>query len=126
ERAMAELKFYCDTHVARQIAVQLRRRGVDIVRCQEVDMADADDETLLRYAAREGRAFITFDKGFIERGYRWLTEGRGHGGIFLCQERLEGPGGIGTIVEECVFYWEAVQAGAVEMDEIRNTVIFVK
>jgi len=37
------IKFYTDAHVAKAIARQLHSRGVDIVRCQDVGMADADD-----------------------------------------------------------------------------------
>jgi hypothetical protein len=38
---MAEkIKFYTDTHIAKAVAVQLRQKGVDIVRCEEVGMAE--------------------------------------------------------------------------------------
>jgi hypothetical protein len=40
------IKFYADTHIAKAVAVQLRLRGVDIVRCEEVDMTQVDDEAL--------------------------------------------------------------------------------
>jgi hypothetical protein len=30
------IKFYTDTHIAKVITLQLRRRGVDILHCEEV------------------------------------------------------------------------------------------
>lgn len=80
---MDELKFFTDTHISKQVAVQLSHRGVSVVRCEEVGLAEADDEELLTYASREGRAIITVDKGFKHRAFRWLAEGRDHGGVFL-------------------------------------------
>ena len=63
------LKFYTDTHVYKQITIQLRTYEVDIVRCQEVGLEDADDETHLEYAAQHTRILITFDNGFRDRAF---------------------------------------------------------
>lgn len=123
---MTELKFYTDTHLSRQIAVQLRKRGVSVVRCEEVGLAEADDEIHLQYATRGGYTLITFDRGFAARAYRWLAEGRSHGGVFICLDHLQGTGGIGTIVEMCLFYFEAVRQGAADIDEIRDQVLYIR
>ena len=32
------IKFYTDTHIARQVAIQLRAKGIDVVRCEDVGM----------------------------------------------------------------------------------------
>jgi hypothetical protein len=32
------LEFYTDTHITKQVAVQLRKRGVDVVLCEEVGL----------------------------------------------------------------------------------------
>lgn len=116
------LKFYTDTHVDKQVAIQLRARGVDVVRCQEVGLADVDDETHLTYAAEQGRILITFDKGFRDRAFTWLAAGKTHAGIFICNPDLQGEGGIGTIVGECLFYHEAVEAGAAQVSEFWDQV----
>src|SRR6266540_1346766 len=73
------IKFYTDSHIAKAIAVQLRNRSVDIVRCQDVGMDDADDIEHLEYAASQGRTIIyhpqsgwfedTPLKGGTEAGY---------------------------------------------------------
>lgn len=120
---MSELKFYTDTHVDKQVAIQLRNRGVDIVRCQDVGLADADDETHLRYATQHDRVLITFDKGFRDRAFTWLAEGKSHGGVFVCKHDLQSEAGIGKIVTMCLFYHDAVDGGAATLDDFRNQVI---
>ena len=120
------LKFYTDTHVDKQVAIQLRNRGVDIVRCQEVGLEDADDETHLVYAAQEDRILITFDKRFRDRAFEWMSQKKQHAGVFICRDYLQGPGGIGPIVKECLFYHEAAMAGAAEEEDFQGQVIDVE
>lgn len=116
------LKFYTDTHIAKQITIQLREREIDVVRCEEVDMAEADDEQHLRYSTEHNRILITFDKGFRDRAFRWIASGRSHGGVILVKSHLQGENGIGTIVKECVFLHEAVEIEAADAVEFRNQV----
>lgn len=119
------LRFYADTHIAKQITIQLQQKGVDIVRCEDVGLAEADDEVHLEYATREDRVLITFDQGFRARAFNWLADGKSHAGIFLLNQRLQGSAGIGQIVTECQFYAEALEGGAITIDEIRNNVIAI-
>ena len=115
-----DLKFYTDTHISKQIALQLRQHGIDIVRCEEVGMAEADDEAHLEYAAQENRVLITVDKGFRDRAFQRLADGRNHSGIILVHPDLQGNAGIGTIVEWCLFFFEAVREGAANISDFRN------
>lgn len=117
------LKFYTDTHIDRQVTIQLRARGVNIVRCQEVGLADVDDETHLTYASEQGRILITFDQGFRDRAFTWLAEGKSHAGVIMCKPGLQSEAGIGVIVKRCAFYHEAVEAGAATIDEFQNQFI---
>ena len=55
------LRFYTDTHIDKQVAIQLRTHGVDVVRCEEVGMAEAEDDAHLIYATQHERALITKD-----------------------------------------------------------------
>jgi hypothetical protein len=54
-----------------------------------------------------------------------MAKERQHNGIFFCQSHLVGPPGIGTIVKECLFYHEAVQAGAANIEEFINNLIYI-
>ena len=42
------LSFYLDTHVDKQVAIQLRQKGVQVIRCEDVEMATADDAWRLK------------------------------------------------------------------------------
>ena len=115
---MSILKFYTDTHIDKQVAIQLRQKGVDVVRCEEVDLAEADDETHLAYAARNNLALITKDAGFRSRHFDWLSEGKGHHGIFFCGDRHIAA--IGTIVNACYAYAQLIENNAGTLDDIKN------
>lgn len=115
---MSQLKFYADTHIDRQIAVQLRDKGVDVVRCEEIGMAEADDEAHLEYAARNHLALITKDAGFRSRHFDWLSQGKNHHGIFFCADRHVAA--IGKIVNACYAYSQLIEEGAGTLDDIKN------
>lgn len=123
---MDVLKFYLDTHIDKQVAIQLRHNGVDVVRCEEVGLAEADDEDHLIYATQEGRVTVTFDQGFRDRAFNWLAAGRSHGGVLICSPVLQGQGAIGAIVQRCLFYCESIKQGAATMDDFRNQVLEIK
>ncbi len=121
------LRFYADTHIAKQVAVQLRKRGVDIVRCEEVGMAEASDDEHLEYATQEGRALISIDTDFRGKHIDWLMAEKSHAGIFAISEQLQGEGGIGTIVRELFEYHQLIENGAASWtDDVQNQIIFVR
>src|SRR5574341_1990538 len=111
------LKFYTDTHIAKQVAVQLRNRGVDIVRCEEVGMAEASDLALLEYAIEEDRAVVSIDKHFPGWHKRWMETGKTHTGIFCLHRNLQGDGAIGRIVIELYEYHQLVEFGAATLEK---------
>lgn len=123
---MSALAFYTDTHVDKQVVLQLRQRGVDALRCHEVGLSEADDETHLRYASEQDRILITFDKGLRDRAFRWLATGRSHAGVFVCKHILQSEAGIGIIVMTCLFYDEAVREGAASLDDFHNQVFDIE
>ena len=126
ERKIMLLRFYTDKHIARFVAVQLRRCGIDVVRCEEVGLASASDVEHLEYATREGRLVITNDDDFTKLDRKWRVEGKQHAGIMYCLPHIQGESGIGKIVKTCVIYHEliAASAGTVE-DDIANQIIYV-
>lgn len=120
----ALLRFYTDTHIAKAVAVQLRTRNVDIVRCEEVGLAEAADLTHLQYATAEGRAIITHDQDFLILAAKWQAEGQPHGGIFFVQQYLQGN--VGQMVKRLMEYVELIEAGAgTVQDDIANQVTYI-
>lgn len=118
------LKFYTDTHIAKAIAIQLRNRGVDIVRCEDVDMAEADDYQHLEYATIGGRALVSHDRDFLRIHGEWQLQAKQHAGIFFVQPDLQGR--IGSVVKLLMEYYELIKqnAGTVEED-IVNRVTYI-
>ena len=49
------IAFYTDTHIAKAVALQLRGHGIDVIRCEQVGLADASDVRHLEYATQHGR-----------------------------------------------------------------------
>jgi predicted nuclease of predicted toxin-antitoxin system len=116
------IKFYTDTHIAKAVAVQLRNRGIDVIRCEEVGMAEAEDSDHLEYAAREGRVMITNDEDFLALAATCGEQGKSHAGIMHCH--AQGEIAIGIIVREFMDYFELVAGGAATLQaDIINRVI---
>jgi hypothetical protein len=121
------LKLYFDTHVAKQIALQLRARGVDVVRCEEVGLAKVSDREHLEYAIEQGRAVVSFDSDFPRLHGQWLSEGKTHTGIFSVPEYLQGEDHIGKIVRFLFGYYEMIEGGAGTLEaDIHNQLFYVK
>ena len=48
------IRFYTDVHVPRSVTLALRRRGVNVLTAQDVDMEAAADPEHLAHATSEG------------------------------------------------------------------------
>lgn len=120
------LKFYTDKHIPKSVALQLRSRGVDVVRCEEVGLAQADDETHLRYATQQNRAVVTRDTDFLRLHSQWMQQGNQHSGIMFLHDYLQGEGSVGPIVKELFSYYELVMGSAATIEkDVANQVIYV-
>jgi predicted nuclease of predicted toxin-antitoxin system len=121
-----QLRFYTDTHIAKAVAEQLRAKGIDIIRCEEVGMASASDEAHLEYATREGRVLVSQDEDFIRIDAQWRQTSRQHAGIMRVPPDLQGTAQISYLVTELLFYYNAVEADAVDYaTEIFGTIIYL-
>lgn len=118
-KEVIQLKFYTDTHISKAVAVQLRARGIDAVRCEEVGMAEASDEEHLEYAAENGRVIISGDADFRDLHFRWMAEGKTHSGIFYLYN-VQGAGSVGIMVTECNTWYEMIAEGAGRLEDVVN------
>lgn len=117
------IKFYTDTHIAKAVALQLLQRMIDIVRCEEVDMAEASDLDHLQYAFDHNRTIVTNDQGFTEHHRRWLVRGKHHAGIFLITKNKDN---IGMIVTTLAFWHDAIESGAANLEtDVYDQLVFV-
>jgi len=117
------LTFFTDTHIAKQVAIQLNALGIDVLRCQDVGLEDASDEELLEYAVAHERAMLTKDDDFLTLNSQWQSAGRQHFGVFYCPYRDRPT--IGLIVTTCQEYHDLIEQGAGEESDIENEVIFI-
>jgi hypothetical protein len=125
---VSTLKFFTDEHIDRAIVEQLRRRGINVLRSEDVGMKGADDSVLLEYATQNGYAFLSMDDDVTGLHTEWLKSGRRHGGIFYApMAQFKGQQGIGPIVRECTTLAELIDSGAGTLaDDIQNQLYYIE
>ena len=85
------MKFYLDENMSPKIAEILRSLGVEAASAHEADMAGADDEEQLDFAARQGMCLVTFNRNdFIELSRLYLDSGRAHSGVIIVPRTFRG------------------------------------
>jgi predicted nuclease of predicted toxin-antitoxin system len=83
---MAKATFYTDSHIPHAAVKQLRGKGVDIVRCQDVGLDHANDSEHLTYASEHGHVMVSCDNDFPVLHWKWLAAEKPHSGIIYCRE----------------------------------------
>ena len=118
------LKLYTDGHIAHAIVTQLRQKGLDVVRCEDVGLKDAADEEHLEYATREERTIVSHDADFIRLHNERHEQGKKH--FSVIRIKSDNMGNIGAIVSELYFLHEAIEGGAATLeDEVYNKVSYI-
>lgn len=85
------MKFLADENFDNRIVRGLLRRqsDLDIVRVQDLEIAGADDSTVLAWAARETRILLTHDAKTIPKyAYELMTSGEMIAGVIVASDRL--------------------------------------
>ncbi len=98
------LRFYTDENWPMSVVNQLRQRGIDVVRCQEVGLVGTlDDEVHLSFAAEQGRVVLTRDQDFLRLRANWMAEEQQHAGILFVNPGRHNDIGliVTTLVEAC-------------------------
>lgn len=88
-------RFLVDANLPRATAQTLRALGHDAVDVRDIGLVEPD-EAIFRYAQLEGRAVITRDLGFGERG---KNEPDHYGIVLLRDKNLRSPALIERLVE---------------------------
>ncbi len=118
------VRFYTDSHIDKAIAAQARQRGVDVIRCQDVGLADASDVEHLEYATAQERLVITADADFPRLHAQWQRANRQHAGIIFLQQARKDD--IGAVVDYLEFLDQAIRSGAGTLEEdVRNQLIYL-
>jgi hypothetical protein len=103
------MKFLADENFDNRIVRGLLRRqpDLDIVRVQDLEIAGADDLTVLAWAAETGRILLTHDQRTIP-GYTYerLAAGQIIAGVIVASDNLP----ISTIIDDILLIVECSSA----------------
>lgn len=102
-------KFFTDTHVSAKAVEQLRLRGLDIVRCEAVGLAEAKDRELLEFAAKNQRCMVSCDADFRELHFEWVEQEKDHAGIIHMNPERHCKH-IGELVRIMLYYYEVADS----------------
>lgn len=111
------MRFLTDENFDGRILRGVRRENapVDIVRVQDTDIYQADDPTVLEWAAQEKRILLTHDISTMpDYAYERIREGKSMPGVILVHQ--DAP--MGEIIEDML-----VVIGASEPAEYENQVV---
>jgi hypothetical protein len=104
------LRFVADENFNNDIVRGVLRRNpdVDIVRVQDVDLSEADDPTILAWAAQEKRVLLTHDVATVTHyAYERVREGLPMPGVFEVTRKVP----IGIAIEEILILAECSTEG---------------
>jgi hypothetical protein len=99
------LEFLADENFNNQIVRGVLRRNpdVDIVRVQDVGLSEADDPTVLEWAAQQGRVVLTHDVATMTNfAYERVQTGLSMPGVFEVSRRVP----VGLAIEEILLLAE--------------------
>lgn len=113
------LRFVADENFNNHILRALRHADSppDVIRVQDTEVYQADDPTVLEWAAQNGRVLLTHDVNTMTK-YAYERMGRGEPmpGVLI----VDPDAAIGSIVNDLL-----IIAGATEPSEIENHVDYV-
>lgn len=104
------MRLLADENLDNDILRGLLRRlpKLDMVRVQDVGLSGADDESVLEWAAREGRILITHDaRTMIRHAQRRVTTGEAMPGVFEVNRRIS----VGTAIDDLLLLVECSHDG---------------
>jgi predicted nuclease of predicted toxin-antitoxin system len=86
----------------------LRRPGLDIVRVQDVGLAEAEDPDVLAWAAEARRIVLTHDRTtFPDFAYDRVTAGEPMPGVFVVNDRMP----VGRAIDELLMVDDCSEPG---------------
>jgi hypothetical protein len=113
------MRFLADENIDPDLVLGLQRRvgDIDIVRVQDVGLRTADDPTILKWAAAEGRVLVTKDiKTIPPYAFERISAGQPMAGVFVLHSTVS----MATAIEELAFI-----AVASDADEWIDRVIYL-
>lgn len=113
------VKLLADENLDNRILRGLKRKrsNLDIVRVQDTEVYQADDPTVLEWAAQEGRVLLTHDINTIPKyAYERVAEGKKMTGVIAVKDSAA----IGVVIEDILL---AIETS--DEDEFENQIIYL-
>lgn len=116
-----------DENIGKNIVEQLRAKGVQVDRVEDVLGKGTLDPTILEYAHENGYALLTYDESILQHITDRFAENKNHHGVFIVSHHLQGDAGIGRIVTEVEFYDQSIKGDAASVEnDVYNKIIRIK
>ncbi|OUL29930.1 DUF5615 family PIN-like protein [Nostoc sp. 106C] len=107
------IKFHLDENVDPDVALALRRQGIDVATTREMGLLGQSDEVQLAFACNQGRVIVTHDTDFLKLA-SYSTE---HWGVAFCHKNSRS---LGEIIRSLVLIYEALSP-----DEMRGWIEYL-
>jgi hypothetical protein len=88
---------YMDAHVPSAITVGLRRRGIEVMTCQEDGSDKLSDDKLLERATQLERVLFSQDDDLLKVAAHWQATGKEFYGVIYAHQL---SGGIGELIRD--------------------------
>jgi Domain of unknown function (DUF5615) len=125
--AQQHLKILTDVNIPHAVFEQLCLCGVDSEKLIDVLLEHSKAPDILQFAYDNGYTIVTRDKRIWSQVNSRIANGKQHLGVFIVPESLQGPDGIGRIVEALALWHEAITVGSANLqNEIYNQVRWIK
>jgi predicted nuclease of predicted toxin-antitoxin system len=77
------IRFLLDENISPQVAIGLRKRGIDVLTVHELQRGGLSDLEQLQFSSSKRRVIVTHDRDFLVLGSRGIR----HAGIAWCHQK---------------------------------------
>jgi hypothetical protein len=113
---LSAIRFYTDEDIFSDVAIELRRHGIDATSTPEAGRRGSEDESQMRWAVENQCVIVTFNVGdYLALHAMWLRSGQSHFGIIVSAQRP-----LGDLIHRLVALHATLTA-----EEMRDRVEFL-
>ncbi|MBD2504366.1 DUF5615 family PIN-like protein [Anabaena azotica] len=107
------IQFHLDENVDPDVALALRRHGINVTTAREMGLLGQPDEVQLAFACEQGRVIVTHDTDFL----RLASQSTSHWGVAFCQKNTRS---LGEIIRSLILIYEVLSP-----DEMRGWIEYL-
>jgi predicted nuclease of predicted toxin-antitoxin system len=107
------IRFHLDENVDPDVALALRRQGIDVTTTREMGLLGQSDEVQLAFACEQGQVIVTHDTDFL----RLASQSEDHWGVAFCKKNARS---LGEIIRSLVLIYEVLSP-----DEMRGWIEYL-